>query len=243
VLREHLDIFVIVYLDDILIYSKNEKEYKDYVRTVLLLLQAHSLLVDPDKCEWHKEELEFLGYIVGKNGVKMSPTKIQVVKDWLILKTVKEIQAFLGFVNFNRQFIQNFLKIVIPLIALTKKETPFEWTKKQDEAFETLKNACIEPPVLVAFRSGELLRFEIDVLDLAIGMCAKQERDGKWHLIAYYSRKFNSAEENYDVHDKELLAIVVLLEHWRIYVESCLELIIFLDYKNLVNFTTIKTLN
>jgi hypothetical protein len=74
-------------------------------------------------------------------------------------------------------------------------------------------------------------------------MCAKQERDGKWHLIAYYSRKFTSAEENYDVHDKELLAIVVALEYWRIYAESCSDLVIFLDYKNLVNFTTTKVLN
>jgi hypothetical protein len=74
-------------------------------------------------------------------------------------------------------------------------------------------------------------------------MCAKQERDGKWHLIAYYSRKFLSAEENYDVHDKELLAIVVTLEHWRIYAESCSDLTVFSDYKNLVNFTTTKTLN
>jgi hypothetical protein len=76
-----------------------------------------------------------------------------------------------------------------------------------------------------------------------MGMCAKQERDGKWHPIAYYSRKFSSAEENYDVHDKELLAIVIALEYWRIYAESCLDLVIFLDYKNLVNFITSKVLN
>jgi transposase InsO family protein len=243
VLREHLDIFVIAYLDDILIYSQNEKEHKEHVRTILTLLQQHSLLVDPDKCNWHQEEVEFLGCIVGKNGVKMSPDKIQVVKDWPTPKTVKEIQSFLGFVNFNRQFIQNFSKVAIPLTELTKKDTPFEWTKKQDEAFETLKNACIEPPVLASFRSGEPLRFETDASDLAIGMCAKQERDGKWHPIAYHSRKFTSAEENYDVHDKELLAIVVALEHWRVYAESCSDLVIFSDHKNLVNFTTTKTLN
>jgi transposase InsO family protein len=243
VLREHLDIFVIAYLDDILIYSRNEKEHKEHVRTILTLLQQHSLLVDPDKCNWHQEEVEFLGCIVGKNGVKMSPDKIQVVKDWPTPKTVKEIQSFLGFVNFNRQFIQNFSKVAIPLTELTKKDTPFEWTKKQDEAFETLKNACIEPPVLASFRSGEPLRFETDASDLAIGMCAKQERDGKWHPIAYHSRKFTSAEENYDVHDKELLAIVVALEHWRVYAESCSDLVIFSDHKNLVNFTTTKTLN
>jgi hypothetical protein len=94
-----------------------------------------------------------------------------------------------------------------------KKENPFNWTKKYNKAFDILKQACIELLVLVVFRNRELLWFETDVLDLAIGMCAKQERDGKWHPIAYYSWKFTSAEENYDVHDKELLAIVVALEY------------------------------
>jgi transposase InsO family protein len=243
VLREHLDIFVIAYLDDILIYSRNEKEHIGHVRTVLRLLQQHALLVDPDKCKWHQEEVEFLGCIVGKNGVKMSPDKIQVVKDWPTPTTVKEVQSFLGFVNFNRQFIQDFSKIAIPLTELTKKETPFNWTTKHDNAFNKLKIACIEPPVLVSFHSGEALRFETDASDLAIGMCAKQERDGKWHPIAYHSRKFTSAEENYDVHDKELLAVVVALEHWRVYAESCSDLVIFSDHKNLVTFTTTKTLN
>jgi hypothetical protein len=170
-------------------------------------------LVDPEKCDWHQEEVEFLGCLVGKNGVRMSPKKIEVVKNWPTLTSVKDIQSFLGFVNFNRQFIQNFSKIAIPLTDLTKKENAFKWTDRQDKAFETLKQACIEPLVLVTFRSGEPLRFETDASDLAIGMCAKQERDGKWHPIAYHSRKFSSAEENYDVHDKELLAIVVALEH------------------------------
>jgi hypothetical protein len=87
------------------------------------------------------------------------------------------------------------------------------------------------------------LRFKTDALDLAIGLCAKQERDSKWYPIAYYSRKFLDAEENYDVHDKELLAVVVALKHWRIYAESCLKLIIFLDHKNLLSFTTTKLLN
>jgi hypothetical protein len=91
VLREHLDIFVIAYLDDILIYSRSEEEHRKYVRTVLKLLQQHSLLVDPDKCKWHQEEVEFLECIVGKNGVKMSPEKIRVVKDWPTLTTVKEV--------------------------------------------------------------------------------------------------------------------------------------------------------
>jgi hypothetical protein len=102
----------------------------------------------------------------------------------------------------------------------THKEKPWNWAKEQDEAFKTLKQACVEPPVLVSFRSNEPMRFETDASDLAIGMCAKQERNGKWHPIVYRSRKFTSAEENYDIHDKELLAIVVALEHWRVYAEA-----------------------
>ena len=243
VLREHLDIFVIAYLDDILIYSKNEEEHKEHVHKVLTLLQRHALAVDPDKCKWHQEEVEFLGCMVGKNGVRMSEDKIKVVKEWPTPTTVKEIQAFIGFVNFNRQFIQNFSLIAIPLTKLTRKEVPWKWTKEQDKAFKTLVNACIEPPVLISFRSGEPLRFETDASDLAIGMCAKQERDGKWHPIAYHSRKLTAPEENYDVHDKELLAIVVALEHWRIYAESCSDLTVFSDHKNLTTFTTTKVLN
>jgi hypothetical protein len=98
-------------------------------------------------------------------------------------------------------------------------------------------------PILVPFWSSELLQFKTNALDLVIGICVKQERDSKWYLITYYSQKFSSAEENYDVYNKELLAIVVVLKYWRIYAESYLDLVIFLDYKNLVNFTTTKTLN
>jgi transposase InsO family protein len=243
VLREHLDIFVIAYLDDILIYSENEREHIGHVKTVLTLLQQHALLVDPDKCKWHQEEVEFLGHIVGKHGVKMSPDKIEVVKNWPTPTTVKEIQSFIGFANFNREFIKDFSKVAAPMSELTKKDRPFEWTEKQDKSFQTIKEACINPPVLVPFRSGEPLRFETDASDLGIGLCAKQERDGKWHPTGYHSKKFTSAEENYDVHDKELLAVVTAFEHWRVWAESCSECIVFSDHKNLVHFTTTKVLN
>jgi hypothetical protein len=243
VLRAHLDKFVIVYLDDILIYSSDPKEHIEHVRTVLTCLEKAGLRLDPDKCFFHKEEVEFLGCTVGIHGVKMSEDKIKVVKEWKTPRTVKEIQAFLGFVNFNRQFINRFSDIAIPLSNLTKKETRFQWGPEQDAAFKKLKQLSCEPPVLVAFRVGEALRFETDASDLALGACAKQERDGKWHPIAYYSRKFSSAEERYDVHDKELMAIVDSLRHWRIYAESCSDLTIFTDHKNLVSFTTTKQLN
>jgi len=97
--------------------------------------------------------------------------------------------------------------------------------------------------VLCTFHSGELARIETDALDLVIRACLYQLKDGKWHPIAYYSRKMLAAEQNYDIHDKELLAIICALQHWRVYAESCLELTIFTDYKNLLNFTITKELN
>ena len=106
-----------------------------------------------------------------------------------------------------------------------------------------MKQACISPPALVSFRANEPLRIETDASDLALGACACQERNGKWHPIAYYSRKFSGPEERYDVHDKELMAIVDALKHWRIYAESCSELTIFTDHKNLTHFLTTKELN
>jgi transposase InsO family protein len=242
-LRDCLDDYAIAYLDDILIYSANEKEHIQHVKEVLRRLKDYNLELKPEKCEFHREEVEFLGHMVGKNGVRISETKIKTIKEWATPKTVKDVQSFMGFVNFNRQFIKDFAKIAIPLTKLTKKETTWRWGDSQKEAFGKLKFACITEPVLVSFRSGEPLRFETDASDLAMGGAALQERDGKWHPIAYYSKKFSQAEERYDVHDKELLAIVSALEHWRVYAESCSDLTIFTDHKNLTFFTTTKQLN
>lgn len=145
--------------------------------------------------------------------------------------------------NFNRQFIKDFAKIALPLTRITRKEVTWRWGESQQQVFEILKEACTKEPVLIAFQSGKPLRIETDASDLAEGAAALQEKDGKWHPIAYYSRKFSEPEERYDVHDKELLAIVDALEHWRVYAESCSDLTIFTDHKNLTYFTTTKKLN
>jgi hypothetical protein len=242
-LNECLDDYAIAYLDDILVYSDNEREHVEHVKEVLRRLREYGLELKPTKCEFHKTEVEFLGHMVGINGVRISETKIKTIKEWKTPHTVKDIQSFLGFVNFNRMFIKDFAKITLPLTRLTRKETVWRWGESQQQAFEQLKEACTTEPVLVAFRSGEPLRFETDASDLAEGAVALQERDGKWHPIAYHSRKFSGAEERYDVHDKELLAIVNALKHWRIYAESCSELTVYSDHKNLMHFTTTKPLN
>lgn len=243
VLRTHLDKTVVAYLDDILVYSKTLEEHVVHVKQVLECLRKADLRLNPEKCEFHKDEVEFLGFVVGRYGVKMSATKIQVVKDWPTPKNVKGIQEFLGFVNFNRRFIKDYSLKALPLTRLTRKDVPFKWEQAQEDAFQSLKQACVEPPTMITFESGKPLRIETDASDLALGACATQEKDGQWHPIAYYSRKFSGPEERYDVHDKELLAIVSALEHWRIYAQSCSELTIYTDHKNLVHFTTTKVLN
>ena len=243
VLRRHLDISVIAYLDDILIYSETEEEHIKHVQQVLECLDKYNLRLKPSKCSFHQQELEFLGHTVGVNGVKISEEKIRTIKEWAIPRNVKDIQSFLGFTNFNRSFIKNYSHIATPLTRLTKKEVSWRWGESQQQAFEALKQACIEEPVLKMFVAGCPSRLETDASDLAMGATWLQLHDGKWHPVAYYSRKFSGPEERYDVHDKELLAIVDSLKHWRIYSESSSELEIFTDHKNLTYFTTTKVLN
>lgn len=243
VLRKHLDIFVIAYLDDILIYSENEEEHVKHVTTVLECLDNYNLRLKPSKCSFHKEELEFLGHTVGINGVRISEDKIRTIKEWATPRNVKDVQSFLGFTNFNRTFIKDYSKIAIPLTRLTRKEVTWRWGESQQKAFEQLKQACIEEPVLKMFEPNKPSRLETDASDLAMGATWTQLHDGKWHPVAYYSKKFTGAEERYDVHDKELLAIVEALEHWKIYSHSSSELEIFTDHKNLTYFTTTKVLN
>ena len=124
-----------------------------------------------------------------------------------------------------------------------KKETGFQWGDNQEKSFQKLKDACVKEPVLLNFRANKPMKIKMDASDQAVGTCLYQRKDGKWHPVAYYSRKMSQAEQNYNIHDKELLAVVNALEHWRVYAESSSELTIFMDHKNLTTFTTTKKLN
>jgi len=151
--------------------------------------------------------------MVTTKGVRMSPEKIQAIQEWPAPHDVKSVQGFLGFANFNRRFIEGYSKKALPLTEITKKDTGFRWDTDQKRAFKELKQACMDPPVLYTFRNGEPARIETDASDLVIGACLCQQKDGKWHPVAYYSRKMSPAEQNYDIHDKELLAVVCSLQH------------------------------
>src|SRR5450755_4715686 len=148
ILREYLNIFVFAYLDDILIYSENEKDHIKQVTLILKTLKKADIKLYPEKCVFHAKEMEFLGYILIQGGIKMDPAKIKAVQKWLIPKTVTEIQEFMGFANFYRRFIKGYSGIATPLTNLTKKDRVFSWTENEQFAFEELKRRFSEAPIL-----------------------------------------------------------------------------------------------
>jgi len=246
ILSDVMDIGVLAYMDDILVYAKTEKEHDTLVKTVLERLQQNGLAVSPEKCVWKAEEVEFLGYIIGCNGVSMSQDKVEAILSWNSPTSVKETQSFLGFANFYRRFIQDYSRIARPMTELTKKsETKWEWTPEAETAFKELKHRFTTAPVLGHFDAANPVIIETDASDFAIGaVLSQRDSEGKLHPVAFHSRKFSPAEINYEIHDKELLAIVDAFKHWHQYCEGAEHQIqVFTDHHNLEYFTTSKALN
>ncbi len=245
VLRRYLDQFVIVYLDDILVYSKTKEEHVQHVKKVLQALKEADLRIKPGKSEFHVQSVQFLGFIVTSQGLRMDPKKIEAVTTWPTPKSKVEVQSFLGFANFYRRFIEGYSRIASPLTDLTRKDIPFVWTEKAEKAFKKLKELFTSQPVLVMFEPGKPITLETDASDGAIGACISQPDDkGRLHPIAFHSRKLTGAELNYEIHDKELLAIVDSFKQWRVYLEGPRHQVqVYTDHKNLLYFTTTKVLN
>jgi hypothetical protein len=203
------------------------------------------LMLKASKCEFHMTKTEYLGYIISPNGISMDPEKIKTVKEWKEPTNVKGIQSFLGFANFYRRFVHDFSKITTPLTKLTRKETPFKWTEDAQNAFDKLKQALISQPILQHFDPNRPITLETDASDHAIGVvCSQPDNLGILHPLGYFSRKLKDAERNYNIHDKELLAIVDSLWKWATYCKSSQHRITILtDHKNLEYWQTKKDLN
>ena len=237
-----LDVHVIIYLDDILIYSDDPAEHKKHVREVLRRLQKHGLYARPDKCLFSRDSVEYLGFILSKEGLKMDPSKVQTIQDWPEPRKIKDIQSFLGFANFYRRFISDYSDIVVPLTRLTRKGTPWNFSDAARKSFETLKSAFTSTPILTHWIPDKPIIVETDASDYALGAILSIETDsGEIHPVAYHSRTFTAPELNYDTHDKELLAIFEAFTNWRHYLEgSTLPIDVVTNHKNLVYFSTTK---
>jgi hypothetical protein len=245
VLRPFLDVFCTAYIDDILIYSNSLREHKKHVRLVLEALKEAGLQLDIDKSEFHKTEVTYLGYVISTEGVKMDPKKVQAIIDWEAPKNVKDVRAFLGFANFYRRFIANFSATVAPLVGLTKKDTAFKFTDDCQRAFDHLKRAFTSAPILRHFDPDLPIIVEADASDyVTAGVLSQTDAEGVVHPIAYFSKRMNPAEGNYEIYDKELLAIIRCFEQWRPELEGArFPIDVLSDHKNLQYFTTTKQLS
>ncbi|KAF8830708.1 hypothetical protein HHX47_DHR2000968 [Lentinula edodes] len=240
-----VDVCVVIYLDDILIYSDDEVSHVEHVRKVLERLRANHLHAKPEKCAFHVDTVEYLGVIISPLGVSMDPEKVKAVMDWPKPRTVKELQAFLGFANFYRRFIDNYSGITKVFTKLLRKDSVWNWTPQCSSAFELLKSAFSEAPVLGHYNPDLPVVLECDASDLAIAGILSQldPETGEIHPIAFHARSMISAELNYDIYDKELLAIVDCFKQWRAYCEGSRHQIqVYSDHNNLQYFTTTKQL-
>ncbi|KAG0154445.1 hypothetical protein PDIDSM_13 [Penicillium digitatum] len=215
-LREYLDCFCTAYLDDILIYSRTRAEHIEHVRKVLQRLREAGLFAKLSKCEFCVSETKFLGIIIGEDGIRMDPDKIETIVNWKTPTCLTDVQAFIGFGNFYRRFIRDFSKVIAPLVRLTKKDVRFEWTPVCQLSFEALKKAFTSAPVLKAFDWSKEIVLETDASDfVSAGVLSQYDDAGILHPIAFFSKKHSAAECNYEIYDKELLAIIRCFEEWR----------------------------
>jgi len=209
IFRDMTDIFIVIYLDDILIFSNSLEEHRVHVRHVLEHLCEYDLHSKPEKCLFHTQKIEFLGFMVTPSGISMDMAKTDAISIWLTPTNLKAVQAFLGFANFYRRFIVGFSDIVIPLIRLTRKDTPFTWGPDHTEAFKTLKTTFTQAPILAHFNPDNPIVVETDASDYAIAAIISQisPDNGDIHPIAFYLHSMQPAELNYEIYNKELLAI------------------------------------
>ncbi|KAI3364204.1 hypothetical protein L3Q82_010812 [Scortum barcoo] len=199
VLRDMLNKFVLVYLDDILIFSRNKEEHVHHVQAVLQRLLENSLFVKAEKCEFHASSVSFLGFIVGRGSLQMDPAKVSAVASWPTPSSRKQLQRFLGFANFYRRFIRVYSTVAAPLTALTSSKVTFQWSVAANEAFDALKT-----------------RFT----------------------------RLSPAERNYDIGNRELLAVKLALEEWRHWLEGSKQpFLVWTDHKNLEYIRSAKRLN
>ncbi|KAI1003236.1 hypothetical protein K3495_g4968 [Podosphaera aphanis] len=248
-LREYLDDFCSAYVDDILIYTGGSRsDHEGKVRLVLKKLQEAGLGLDIDKCEFSVRKTKYLGFIIssegGSSSVRMDPEKVKAVLNWEPPTTTKGLRGFLDFANFYRGFIEKFSEICAPLTSLTRKGTPWKWGEEQVKAFNMLKRKFLEEPALAQWDPDRETMLEADCSGYALGGCLLQKQiDESWRPVAYYSRKLSGAEMNYEIHDKELLAIIACMKEWDAELRGLGKIFTILsDHMNLKYFLTMRRL-
>ncbi|GJV92082.1 putative nucleotidyltransferase, ribonuclease H [Tanacetum coccineum] len=238
IFHEFLDKFVIVFIDDILVFSKSKEEHEDHLRTVLQILRQEKLYAKFSKCEFWLSRVAFLGHIVSSEGITMDPAKVEAITKWPRPTSVTEVRSFLGLAGYYRRFVDGFSRLALPLTKLMRKGEKFVWNDEREKSFEELKQRLVSAPILTLPSGSGGFQIYSDASKKGLGCVLMQH--GK--VIAYASRQLKPYEVNYPTHDLELAAVVFALKIWRhyLYGESC---DIFTDHKSLKYIFTQRELN
>ncbi|CAI7809425.1 unnamed protein product, partial [Closterium sp. NIES-54] len=242
ILRPLLDECVVVYLDDILIYSRDMKQHIEHLRRVFEILRREKFYVKLSKSDFALKKLHFLGHMVSAQGVHVDPKKIEAVRTWKTPENVKELQKFLGFANYYNRFVPQYAKIATPLTNLLKKNTPFKWEDVHQQSMEQLKTALTSAPALILPVPEKDYVIEADASNQAVGAVLMQDQGKGLQRIAYLSKKLHGAELNCPIHDKEALAIITAFNTWRYYLEGE-KTTVYIDHCSLIYLKTQPTLS
>ncbi|KAL4012033.1 hypothetical protein IC575_029106 [Cucumis melo] len=227
VFRPYLRKFILVFFDDILVYSKDAESHLEHLTIVFTLLWEHSLFANRKKCQFGKERIEYLGHWVSAKGVEADQEKIRAMLEWPIPRNVRELRGFLGLTGYYRRFVANYGTIAAPLTRLTKKNN-FHWTTETTLAFEQLKTAMVTLPVLALPDFQQPFELETDASGFGLGAVLSQSK----RPIAYFSQKLSETVKEKSVYERELMAIVLAVEKWRHYLLGH-HFVVFTDQKAL----------
>eukprot|EP00253_Pinus_taeda_P015903 PITA_15903 len=238
IFHPYLDQFVLIFIDDILIYSRNIEEHCEHLRIVLQTLRKHQLYAKFSKCDFFKEEIQYLGHVISKEGIAVDPEKIKAIMDWSIPKDVTDVRSFMGLAGYYRRFVAGFSKVAFPITSLQKKGKLFHWTPDCQKSFEQLKHLLTTAPVLSIADPNKDYVVCMDASKEGLGGVLMQEG----RVIAYESRKLKEHEQKYSAYDLELAAVIHALKMWRHYLMGR-KFLLHTDHHSLTNYFSQPTLN
>lgn len=239
--------FVFAYIDDLLVASKSPEEHMDHLNQLFARLEYYGLNIHPAKCEFGLDRINFLSHEVTKNGILPSRERVAAIENFPKPTSVKQIQRFLGMVNFYHRFVPNFAQLLAPLhshlVSLSTKKKPkptFTWPESCNDCFTKVKQALAEATLLVHPVENASFNITTDASDVGVGaVLEQQEENGEWKPLGFFSRRLSSAESRYSAFDRELLAIYLALKHFRHFVEGRV-FSVYTDHKPLINAMTSK---
>lgn len=243
IFRAYLDQWLVIFIDDLCAWDSDLDTHVEHLEIILSTLREHKLYIKESKCEWIKPEVSFLGHRISKNGVSMEDGKVQAILDWPAPKNVAELRSFLGMAGFYRHFLRRFAQASAVLTDLLRKDQPWTWQAEQQAAFDDLKQKLTTAPVLAYPDPTKHFTVTTDASSRAIGAVLTQDHGKGQQPIAFFSRKLTPTELDYAAYERELLALIEALKHWRHYLRGAARNQAYTDHRALKFFTEQKTLN